>query len=130
MKIRNGVTVNHTINRVQDIRWMSVLHRLKRSGDIENLRSVELTELFRARDASCPKGKKMEIEVNLTNRNLEDKAYEKQKDNYRNYHRNNNSATLERCFYKLIKQHGRNWNRNMFGYIFWYICQLYFFKKR
>ena len=29
-----------------------------------------LTELFRARDASCPKGKKMEIEVNLTNRNL------------------------------------------------------------
>lgn len=49
---------------------MSVLHRLKRSGDIENLRSVELTELFRARDASCPKGKKMEIEVNLTNRNL------------------------------------------------------------
>ena len=70
MKIRNGVTVNHTINRVQDIQWMSVLHRLKRSGDIENLRSVELTELFRARDASCPKGKKMEIEVNLTNRNL------------------------------------------------------------
>ena len=49
---------------------MSVLHRLKRSGDIENLRSVELTELFRARDASCPKGNKMEIEVNLTNRNL------------------------------------------------------------
>ncbi len=30
----------------------------------------ELTELFRARDASCPKGKKMEIEVNLTNRNV------------------------------------------------------------
>lgn len=49
---------------------MSVLHRLKRSGDIENLRSVELTELFRARDASCPKGKKMGYRKNLTNRDF------------------------------------------------------------
>jgi len=49
---------------------MSVLHRPKRGGDIENLRGIELTELFGVRDASCPKGKKMEIEVNLTNRYL------------------------------------------------------------
>lgn len=30
----------------------------------------ELTELFRARDASCPKGKKMEQRKSLTTRNL------------------------------------------------------------
>lgn len=47
--------------RVQDIRWMSVLHRPKRSGDIENLRGIELTEFFRMRDASCPKGKKIQF---------------------------------------------------------------------
>ena len=29
-----------------------------------------LTELFRARDASCPKGRKMEIRKSLTTRNL------------------------------------------------------------
>ena len=33
-----------------------------------------------------------------------------QKDNYRYYHRNNSSDALERCFYKFIKQQGRNWN--------------------
>ena len=32
----------------------------------------ELTEL-KARDASCPKGKKMEHKINLTNRNLSKK---------------------------------------------------------
>lgn len=26
--------------------------------------------------------------------------------------------------------YGWNWNRNMSGYIFWYIWQSYFFKKR
>ena len=35
----------------------------------------------------------------------------------------------ERCFYKFIKQQGRNWNRNMSGYIVWYIWQSYFFEK-
>lgn len=30
----------------------------------------ELTELFRARDASCPKGKKMGYRKNLTNRDF------------------------------------------------------------
>ena len=68
---------------------MSVLHRPKRSGDIENLRSVELTELFRARDASCPKGNKMEIEVNLTNRNL---------GRYKNDKFSGTSVPLCRCF--------------------------------
>ena len=65
----------------------------------------------------------------LKNRKLKDKAYEKQKDNYRSHYRNNRNNTLERCFHKLIKQHGWNWNRNMSGYIFWYIWQSYFFKK-
>ena len=40
--------------------------------------------------------------------------------------RNNSSNTLECCFYKLIKEYGRNWNRNMSGYIW----QSYFFEKR
>ena len=62
----------------------------------------------------------------LKNRKLKDKAYEKQKDNYRSHYRNNRNNTLERCFHKLIKQHGWNWNRNMSGYIW----QSYFFKKR
>lgn len=39
----------------------------------------------------------------LKNRELKDKAYEKQKDNYRSHYRNNRSNTLERCFHKLIK---------------------------
>ena len=52
-----------------------------------------------------------------------------QKDNYRYYHWNNSSDALERCFYKFIKQQGRNWNRNMSGYIVWYIWQSYFFEK-
>ena len=42
----------------------------------------------------------------LKNRELKDKAYEKQKDNYRSHYRNNRNNTLERCFHKLIKQHG------------------------
>lgn len=33
----------------------------------------ELTELFRARDASCPKGKKMEVRKSLTTRNLKER---------------------------------------------------------
>ena len=66
----------------------------------------------------------------LKNRKLKDKAYEKQKDNYRSHYRNNRNNTLERCFHKFIKQHGWNWNRNMSGYIFWYNRQSYFFKKR
>ena len=60
---------------------------------------------------------------------MEDKADEQQKDNYRSHYRNNRSNTLECCFYKCLKQHGWNWNRNMSGYIFWYIWQSYFFKK-
>ena len=48
-----------------------------------------------------------------------------QKDNYRYHRRNNSSDALECCFYKFIKQHGRNWNRNMSGYI----RQSYFFEK-
>ena len=52
-----------------------------------------------------------------------------QKYNYRYHRRNNSSGALECCFYKLIKQHGRNWNRNMSGYIVWYIWQSYFFEK-
>ena len=37
----------------------------------------------------------------LKNRKLKDKAYEKQKDNYRSHYRNNRNNTLERCFHKL-----------------------------
>ena len=40
------------------------------------------------------------------------------------------AALWECCFYKLIKQHGRNWNRNMSGYIVWYIWQSLFFRKK
>lgn len=60
---------------------------------------------------------------------MEDKADEQQNDNYRSHYWNNRSNTLERCFYKCLKKHGWNWNRNMSGYIFWYIWQSYFFKK-
>ena len=35
----------------------------------------ELTELFRARDASCPKGKKMEQRKSLTTRKLQRRMY-------------------------------------------------------
>ena len=38
---------------------------------IREVYKAELTELFRARDASCPKGKKMEQRKSLTTRNLQ-----------------------------------------------------------
>ncbi len=43
---------------------------------------------------------------------------------------NNRSNTLERCFHKLIKQHGWNWNRNMSGYIFLVYLAVLFFQKK
>ena len=43
---------------IKKISVMLLVRRARRWGkDIENF---ELTELFRARDASCPKGKKMD----------------------------------------------------------------------
>ena len=43
-------------------------------GNKKEFNKSELTEL-KARDASCPKGKKMEHKMNLTNRKLQRRMY-------------------------------------------------------
>ena len=44
-------------------------------GTEKKFNNSELTELFRARDASCPKGKKMEQRKSLTTRKLQRRMY-------------------------------------------------------
>ena len=59
---------------VPEIKWLNVLleKEVKKyfRSEKEEIEQSELTELFRARDASCPKGKKMEQRKSLTTRDL------------------------------------------------------------